>query len=307
MSKPTLKDFLEVAFNPDEYVFTCTASVNKGPPIHNRTSRSRAQTETLAGFQTEGGVFIGANPSDQSGTYDKGNVTAIRNLVFEFDEMVNPDGSKSIIPKATQARIVKALGIPHSAVVWSGGKSLHFWICLDTAIDQFTFKCYMSRLLLYIKLNAAKAVGLEGEVQADPSTCKENQLMRFPTAFRGDQEQTLYGVKSRISESDFCFNFINEKCPPYTPPVPKPGDGRIKKSSRVWTEDEAEKHCNEKWPLEAGQKQNGLASWATFLVGNTNLKREEIIDLIARNDMGKNRRVSEYERAVDRVLAMEVN
>ena len=114
-SKPTLKQFMELAFDPDEY---CLVAHDK--PFLNRKSILMGQAETLAGFKSDGGSWIGINPCDDTGTYEKGNVTAIRNIVFEADNM----------PLGEQETIIKSLKIPYSAAVYSGGKSFHIWIPL---------------------------------------------------------------------------------------------------------------------------------------------------------------------------------
>lgn len=278
--QPRLQDFLEATFDQAEHVFTCHGrSCSQG-----RAARPRDGVGALAGFRDPDGVFIGINPSDATGTYSKENVTAIRNIVFESDTM----------PVGEQLRAVKALDIPYSAVVFSGSKSAHFWICLDQAIDQATFSCYTHRLLLFLEENGFKA---------DQQLTNENRLMRFPGGFRGDREQKLLQVLGRISESSFCFDFINARCPPWTPPVAKAW-GTIEKADVLMSTEEAEKYCTDRWPLLAGSKQGNLFAWAKFLVGNTALNREEIVAIIARNDGGRHCITSEYERAVDRCISM---
>ena len=127
--------------------------------------------------------------------------------------------------------------------------------------------------------------------------------MRLPTAVRGEKEQVLLSLKHRLKESEFFFNFIDRFCPEYVPKAAR-SDGTIQKSDTIRNVHDAVDHCDKKWPLEAGQKQNSLFSWAIYLVANTDLTREQMIDLIYQNDHGKHQNQREYERAVDRALSM---
>lgn len=77
-------------------------------------------------FGTKLGLFVRINPMRQHGARND-DVTAFRHVLVEFDR---DEGGKPI-PKEEQFHAVMASGLPVSALIDSGNKSLHAWIRVD--------------------------------------------------------------------------------------------------------------------------------------------------------------------------------
>jgi hypothetical protein len=106
------------------------------------------------------------------------NIVKFKNFVFEFD-------FGSIYE---QGQRVKALGLPYSAMVFSGNKSLHVFVCLDKPISMKQFK---------LLANKTKTI-LGSDVNCIPWA-----LGRFPS-----EDQPLIEIKSRISTTQL-INWID--------------------------------------------------------------------------------------------------
>lgn len=80
-------------------------------------------------FTTPLGLFVRVNPMKKDGARNE-DVTAFRHVLVEFDR--NEAGEP--IPKEAQYGAILASGMPVSAVIDSGNKSLHAWVRVD-ALD----------------------------------------------------------------------------------------------------------------------------------------------------------------------------
>jgi RecA-family ATPase len=85
-------------------------------------------------FGTKLGLFVRINPMRQHGARNQ-DVTAFRHVLVEFDR----DESGKTIPKEEQYHAVMASGLPVSALIDSGNKSLHAWIRVD-APDEAEYR-----------------------------------------------------------------------------------------------------------------------------------------------------------------------
>lgn len=77
-------------------------------------------------FSTKEGLFVRVNPMRQNGTTNE-DVTALRHVLVEFDT----DGSGQNIPKEVQYASIVSSRMPVSAIIDSGNKSIHAWVCVD--------------------------------------------------------------------------------------------------------------------------------------------------------------------------------
>ena len=77
-------------------------------------------------FGTKLGLFVRINPMRQHGARND-DVTAFRHVLVEFDR----DETGKAIPKEEQFHAIIASGLPVSALLDSGNKSLHAWIRVD--------------------------------------------------------------------------------------------------------------------------------------------------------------------------------
>jgi RecA-family ATPase len=84
-------------------------------------------------FGDEEGLYIRVNPLRPSGGRDD-DVTAWRHVLVEFDR----DQNNSPIPKEKQYAAILDSGLPVSAIIDSGNKSVHAWVRVDAENkDQF--------------------------------------------------------------------------------------------------------------------------------------------------------------------------
>jgi hypothetical protein len=98
--------------------------------------------------------------------------------------------------------------MPYSACVFSGGKSLHFAICLDTPLPNIELYRNISRWILNV---------VQG---ADQQTINPSRSIRFPgnmrrvygktvVPFEERKEQKLLVIKERISHKEL-FNWLSQ-------------------------------------------------------------------------------------------------
>jgi len=77
-------------------------------------------------FTTTLGLFVRINPMTKGGAKNE-DVTAFRHVLVEFDR----DDKGTTIPKEQQFAAILASGLPVSALIDSGNKSLHAWVRVD--------------------------------------------------------------------------------------------------------------------------------------------------------------------------------
>lgn len=115
------------------------------------------------------------------------NVTSFRNFAIEFDEGT---------PKE-QGDKLKASGMPYSAIVFSGSKSLHCPIALEEEVSQEDYSAYFE---------AIRQVLLKYDLKNDPQCKNPNRLTRAPKQIRihkGEEKlQKLVTIKGRVKNSD---------------------------------------------------------------------------------------------------------
>jgi hypothetical protein len=111
---------------------------------------------------------------------------------------------------ASQMPYMKSLGLPYSAAIYSGNKSIHFATVLDEPIDEDTYKTLFKW---------ACAIGTLFDDQCvNPSRC-----IRIPGVIRPDtgKEQKLIELKEKIKLDDF-IAWLNQ----YEHLKPKPREER---------------------------------------------------------------------------------
>lgn len=111
------------------------------------------------------------------------NVTAFRTFLVEVD-----DGN---LPQ--QLNYIKDMGMPYSACVFSGNKSLHFAITLDQDLPTYELYYDVAEWILNIM------------DQADPMTKNPSRSIRFPNNRRKDGKkllQAMVEIKDRVKYTD---------------------------------------------------------------------------------------------------------
>lgn len=109
------------------------------------------------------------------------NCTAYRNFLVEMDYG----------PIEEQLDYIKTIGMPYSAAIFSGNKSLHFLISLDTDLPSENVYRHFSEWIL----NIATA--------ADPNTKNPSRSIRIPGAYREPgKQQTLREYMGKTNLQD---------------------------------------------------------------------------------------------------------
>lgn len=123
--------------------------------------------------------LVALNPI--KGYREDANCTAFRNFMVEMD----------IGPLAQQLNYIKSSGMPYSACIFSGNKSLHFLISLDKDIPNES----AWRLLAEWTLNVVPL--------ADPLTKNPSRSIRLPDALReADKKQRLVEFNGPVKLDD---------------------------------------------------------------------------------------------------------
>lgn len=132
------------------------------------------------------------------------NVVVYRNILIEMDT----------IALDLQLNLIRDMGMPYSAVTFSGGKSYHFIISLQTPLsDEKTYRKLVERL--------HKALG--GKTVVDRACKNPSRFSRFPNVPRHDKDQaiqTLVEVKARVANQTLT-NWIDSKIGPEIEEQPK--------------------------------------------------------------------------------------
>jgi RecA-family ATPase len=176
------KQFLTTAFSPDEWVCVCLdghhdAEHDKWIPASHGTflpvSKWLDLLDSPSYFKKEAGVWVRINPTlpDVITGSDK-NVSAYRHVLVEFDNR----------SKDEQLDIITRCQLPVTAVIDSGGKSLHAWVRVD-AIDQREYDERRNGIYDYLS-----------DVGIDPKNKNPSRFSRLPGAMRGKVEQSLVAL-----------------------------------------------------------------------------------------------------------------
>ena len=180
--------YLEALFLPDEnvgYVMQSRIDTKRGKYFPgNKGAYDRTAGELIAAlkkcgddigavlgdYDPAGGAWIRMNPVDGKGIRNE-NVTAFRHALVESDDM----------PVEDQYRLLHELHLPISALVHSGGKSLHAIVRID-APDETE---YRKRVAFLYK------VCEEHGLHIDKQNKNPSRMSRLPGVIRGDAKQSL--------------------------------------------------------------------------------------------------------------------
>jgi RecA-family ATPase len=119
------------------------------------------------------GIFISVNPMRIGGSKDS-DVTAFRHALLEFDN----------ISIQEQWGIIIASKIPCTAVISSGGKSIHAWVRVD-AKDRAEFGDRVKSLYQHFE-----------QYQPDEKNKNPSRFSRLPNCERGNSRQELLALKT---------------------------------------------------------------------------------------------------------------
>jgi hypothetical protein len=180
----TFTDFLFAAFRPDEQVQIETpadlGADGKGRPAGKGIVKTATDWNNLVNIdpQLDGGPagsFVRINPVKDADGKDA-SITAYRHVLLEWDT-----GTK----EEQRARIARS-NLPVTAIVDSGGKSVHAWVRVD-AKDRAEYDA-----------RVAQVFALFADCPPDKQNKNPSRFTRLPCAFRGDKRQALIDINQGL-------------------------------------------------------------------------------------------------------------
>jgi len=180
-----LKSLLDLMFLPEDTVVVsnnkfATHSVSIETVLSGEvTLVSSNQKVSNQIVKTSELIFLAINPI--KGFRLDSNAYRLQNFLLECDT-----GSIT-----SQVEYLKNLGIPYSAIIFSGSKSAHILVALDTPLDEKTYR------LLYVWI--LRIGTLFDQNCKNPSRC-----IRIPGATRPEtgKQQTLLELKEKVKLED---------------------------------------------------------------------------------------------------------
>lgn len=191
--KTDTQKFWDVLFDPEDW--TC---------IHDNTYGTK--TDPISkGYRAEHEFFV-INPLQKYTKRAISNVTKFRNFLFEIDEDMNDN----VVPLEVQRDVIKRSGLPVSTIVYSGGKSLHWILSLETPLDDAIEYRAVWKTIEAILNDTAKDMDLY--LKFDPNVKDPSRFSRCPNALRLDTTRTqdLKGVRGRI-HNEVLYDWFESK------------------------------------------------------------------------------------------------
>lgn len=197
--------YLELVFEPEEYVGLVTDAWQregetkwlpaKGVADLTREElveklRKAKDPSYVIGDTVKGaGAWVRINPMDGKGVKDV-NVTAFRHALIEADDQ----------DLGRQLGLIRALQLPCSALVHSGGKSVHAIVRVD-APDATEYRARVNRLYEVCNANGLKV---------DEQCRNPSRLSRLPGVWRGERPQYLIDGKCGMASWEDWTKHIEE-------------------------------------------------------------------------------------------------
>jgi RecA-family ATPase len=181
-SVATIEEFLLTAFNPDEIVSLTNEAGERNGRLGPVTNGSFYVVSDLIALikkdgtemlDSDAGCWIRVNPikpGDESGK--DSSVADWRHVLVEFDN----------IPKAQQYQIFTQSGLPITALIDSGGKSIHAWVKVDASSAEE----HEARAKIIYDYFAA--------YKPDPNNKNESRYSRLPGVKRAGVMQQLVAL-----------------------------------------------------------------------------------------------------------------
>ena len=171
------RTLLATCFMPDEFVAIAVAGEGKdGAPVPKR-GKTRTAAQWIRHIEAKGGIeevfpaklglYVRINPMRDGGARNQ-DVAAFRHVLVEFD----CDAAGQPIPKEKQLAAIVTSGLPVSALIDSGNKSLHAWIRVD-APDEAQYRLRVDAVYEKFK-----------HLNLDRQNRNPSRLSRCPDGFR---------------------------------------------------------------------------------------------------------------------------
>jgi len=192
MTTSVMIDYLKVLFDPEDHI-CISQSV-----FSNHTRSTVDVINTLKNYE-----FVSINPFTPGTTRAARNVCKYRNFIIEFEA-----DSKGV-PLDEQRATIDKLGLPFSTQVFSGSKSMHFVISLETPLASAAEWEKLSGWLYNIMK----------PYKVDPKCCDIGRFTRVGGGFRVSKQsaQELIECRSRIPNQAFIAWLEKSGSPPPPP------------------------------------------------------------------------------------------
>lgn len=173
--------FLELLFNAGEEIYASPDKYSSQWDEERELWKIYRHSTIMDQVDSETSILVGINPITGH-KRDDASVTAYRSFMVELDEG----------DLASQMKYIEDSGLPYSACVFSGNKSLHFAITLDEDLASYSLYTFLAQWIL-------KALP-----KCDQNTKNPSRGIRFPEVIRPDTDkyQRLLRLKKRISKDD---------------------------------------------------------------------------------------------------------
>jgi len=153
-------------------------------------ANGRGLQEAISGYKREVGVWVRPNPMDGQGVGHK-NVTSFRHCVIECDEM----------PINDQFCLMKALKLPYSVLLHSGGKSLHALV----RVDAGSIVEYKNKFAKIVEVCAQNGLIVDKQ---NSNACR---LSRFVGVDRGADTQRIIDLNVSPTRFEDWLKWIEEE------------------------------------------------------------------------------------------------
>jgi RecA-family ATPase len=182
------RELIRAAFQPGEGVRLCLAKSNDADGKENpkdagltlsreewlkRLDKSNGDPNKILSTSQRNGIFAGINPLKIGGAKDD-DVTAFRHALIEWDN----------VSKQEQYGLIVSSGVPCTAVIDSGGKSIHAWVRVD-AKDRKEFNERVRIIYQHFEASGFKT---------DDKNKNPARLSRLAGCVRGQNRQELLAV-----------------------------------------------------------------------------------------------------------------
>lgn len=180
-----VRSLLRIAFKPGEFINITLGKHIDGEIKPGDAGRTRLFEEWMEIIEKAGGDWAAVPGANDLGTYiclnplkgrDGGRknseVAAYRHVLVEFDE----------IPQAEQWALLQSSRLPLTAVIDSGGKSVHGWVRIDAA-NKEAYDQAVAEIYTYFD-----------DYKVDGQNKNPSRLSRLAGAPRGDRQQSLLAM-----------------------------------------------------------------------------------------------------------------
>ena len=156
------------------------------PTSDSATKRKLTLEQSIEKIDTGQLIFCSLNPI--KGYREDINCTAYRNFLIEVDYG----------PLKEQLAYIKNIGLPYSAVVFSGNKSLHFLVSLDQDLpSEDVYRLFSEWTLNVVSL-------------ADSKTKNPSRMIRIPGAYREPKKKQILVELKGKTKLDSLVTWLNK-------------------------------------------------------------------------------------------------